>query len=135
MVDQKRSKKRLSEFDKAMVAKMRQLRKERGWSQEVLAERYGCEQSHISQRETGNRGFGTDTINHLTKAFGMDFKEFWVMPKGISSAEMETLWEKIGELQTTKEGEALNRIVDILIEGTPEEIGAIIAMSKIRKKT
>jgi transcriptional regulator with XRE-family HTH domain len=49
--------------------RLRELREERGWNQEYLAEISGIGQTHISQLENGRREAGLRIIETLAGAF------------------------------------------------------------------
>lgn len=51
--------------------RIRELRKERGWSQEELANKAGLTQSHISRLESGTHSPSSMTVEKIAKAFDM----------------------------------------------------------------
>jgi transcriptional regulator with XRE-family HTH domain len=50
---------------------VKQLREQRGWSQEKLAERAGLDWTYISGIERGLRNPGLNTLGSLARAFGV----------------------------------------------------------------
>lgn len=54
---------------------VRDLRKERGWSQEKLAEHTGFHRTYIGMLERGERNISLRNIEVIAKVFGMELKE------------------------------------------------------------
>lgn len=118
-----------------MALHVRRLREARGWSQADLASRYGCQQSYISQIEAGERGFGTDTMEGLSKAFGVSVPELWEMLGGVTTEDVESLGKKMAELRIRGKGEIFDRIVDILLYGSSEAVVTLDGISKVLGRT
>jgi transcriptional regulator with XRE-family HTH domain len=57
--------------------RVRQLRLERGWSQEVLAEMANMHRTYISQVERGLRNPGLINLGELAHAFGVHLQELF----------------------------------------------------------
>lgn len=55
---------------------IRAVRKEKGWSQDELAERSGLNASTISLLERGKHAPELGTLMRIVEALGMDFAEF-----------------------------------------------------------
>lgn len=130
-----RKKKRTNFIDQLISRNMRRLRKESGWTQEELARRYGCSHPHISQLESGHRGFGVETQEHLAKALGVEIKELLEMPKGLGSEDMEVLWERFNEVRTGARGKLFDRLMNILSNGPDEAVESLDGMSKLLEKS
>lgn len=130
-----RKKKKVNFIDQVMAKNMVRLREERGWSQVELAKNYGCKQSHISQLESGYRGFGADTQVHLAKALGVDVKELLEMPKGMMSGDIEVLWQTFTELQAGKNKDLFGRVINFLAEGPDEAVESLDGLLKILEKS
>jgi transcriptional regulator with XRE-family HTH domain len=59
-----------------LVAKrVKQLRLQRGWSQEQLAERAGNTEKHISQVERGKVGVGIDVLASIASGLAVDLAD------------------------------------------------------------
>jgi transcriptional regulator with XRE-family HTH domain len=55
----------------ALGDRVRRLREDRGWSQEVLAERADLHFTYVSQIERGARNPGLNVLGQLARAFGV----------------------------------------------------------------
>ena len=62
--------------------RIREIRKAKGWSQKVLADRFGCDPTLISQYETGAREPAFKNVIKLCEALGC-------MPNDLISLENE----------------------------------------------
>ncbi|MFB6159370.1 MAG: LAGLIDADG family homing endonuclease [Candidatus Nanohalobium sp.] len=80
--------------------KLKEMRKERGYSQGSLGEEVDATQTAISKIELGERDVGTAFLQDLCKVLGVDFKEFvqdycrgkdYKLPKGIDRDLAEIL--------------------------------------------
>ena len=60
-----------------LARNIRRLRKERGWSQEVLAEKSGLHRTYVGDIERLERNVSVDNIERLAKAFGVPIKELF----------------------------------------------------------
>jgi transcriptional regulator with XRE-family HTH domain len=58
-------------------ATVRQLRHERDWSQERLAELSGLHPNYIGGIERGERNVAIDNIEKISKAFGLSVKDLF----------------------------------------------------------
>jgi len=54
---------------------IRRLRRQRGWSQEVLSGLAGIARSHLSEIETGAKNPNVDTLWRIAEALGMKLSE------------------------------------------------------------
>ena len=63
-------------------AVIRQLRRERGWSQERLAELCGVTIVSISRIETGKHGVSTYLLQSLAKTFGLEVHQLMALAEG-----------------------------------------------------
>jgi len=57
--------------------RVRYFRKQREWSQEVLAERAGLSRERISRIETGRSGTRFQHVDDIVHAFDVSFREFF----------------------------------------------------------
>jgi len=58
-----------------LARNLRGLRKQRGWSQEVMAEECGLHRTYVGAIERGERNVTLDTLNLLARAFGVTAAE------------------------------------------------------------
>jgi len=67
---------------------LKTLRKELGWSQELLAEKTGVSAPYITQIEVGKRTPSLDIVEKLATALGVEYKIlFEVHMKNVQSSE------------------------------------------------
>lgn len=62
----------------ALAKKIRQLRVERNWSQEELAERAGLHRNYLGGIERGERNVSVDNIEKIAEAFGLNAFELFL---------------------------------------------------------
>ncbi|MGA3056248.1 MAG: helix-turn-helix transcriptional regulator [Candidatus Korobacteraceae bacterium] len=58
-----------------LARNLRALRKQRDWSQEVMAEECGLHRTYVGAIERGERNVTLDTLNLLARAFGVTAAE------------------------------------------------------------
>ncbi|HKJ22896.1 MAG TPA: helix-turn-helix transcriptional regulator [Gammaproteobacteria bacterium] len=61
-----------------LAGNIRRLRKERGWSQETLAERSGLHRTYVGDIERLERNVSVDNIEKLARAFDISVKDLFV---------------------------------------------------------
>ena len=66
-----------SNAKRILAYNMRRLRRERGWSQEYLAELSGLSRNFISYLERVEKSPSIDTISMLSEAFNVDVHELF----------------------------------------------------------
>jgi len=66
----------------ALGARVRKLRKQKGWSQEELADRCGHHWTYIGGLERGERNATLQVVADIAQAFGVPVRE--VLPPGDS---------------------------------------------------
>lgn len=62
-------------LEESLGRRIRQLREQRGWTQEKLADEAGLASRHIQQLEHGERWPRADTLRRLAEAFGIEAEE------------------------------------------------------------
>ena len=60
-----------------LAANIRRLRRERGWSQETLADRAGIHRTYLGSVERGERNVAIDNICRIALALGVDPRELF----------------------------------------------------------
>ena len=98
---------------------IKRARQELDWTQEELAERYGCSDAHISRIEAGKVGFDVDVIQKMAGIFGKPTEYFLPQPKFVVlneteqfiHSELRSLAERFDQLEATQS--AINRSVNI----------------------
>lgn len=62
--------------------RVRELRQERGWSQEVLAEKAGIHRTYVGGIERGLRNVALVNLSRVAKAFGLSLSELFADRRG-----------------------------------------------------
>jgi transcriptional regulator with XRE-family HTH domain len=62
-------------LERRLAENMKRLRRERGWSQEELADRVGRHRTFISQIERATKSPTLDTLERIADAFGVKIGE------------------------------------------------------------
>lgn len=93
---------------KILGARIKELRKARGLSQERLSEKVGIDPKHLSRIEVGNSYPSLDTLERIATALGVEAKD---------------LFEFVHE-KTNKE--LTSSIAAMLKEATPEDLRTIL---------
>lgn len=134
---QKRNPKRPDEISIILAETIRKLRKERGWTQGDVAQRYGkdgCKTPHITQLETGTRGFGYETQKNIAKAFGITIEQLLGMSKRISSPEMEEVCDLCAELRAGPNRELVLKVLQMVKDGPSEAIDSLNGLITLSKR-
>ena len=64
----------ISNINKKTGARIRELRKEKGWSQEKLALEAGLHRAYIGQIERGEKNIGLKNLEKIAKTLGLKLK-------------------------------------------------------------
>jgi transcriptional regulator with XRE-family HTH domain len=88
-------------------ARIKELRKARGLSQNVLSEKIGIEAKHLSRIEVGNSYPSLDTLERISRALGVEMKDVFEF-----------------DYDTSKKG-LLRNIRNMLGEASPEDLKLI----------
>lgn len=75
--DQYHKRRRLTCGDRKLAQTIRQLRKERGLTQEKLAEELSLNISYIAYIETGKRGLSLPVVFKIARVFGVKVKQLF----------------------------------------------------------
>ncbi|MCP4162095.1 MAG: helix-turn-helix transcriptional regulator [Deltaproteobacteria bacterium] len=98
--------------------KLRQLRKEKEWSQDELSARIGIDGRHISRYENGKFMPSADVIVKIAQAFNVsiDYLLFEDSPKAPLKYKNRDLIEKVKSLDniSDKDNETLLNIIDAI---------------------
>lgn len=65
------------EIRDGIAARIKELRREHGITQEKFALMVGLNRSYLADIEKGNRNFGIDTLDKIVRGFGMTYSEFF----------------------------------------------------------
>jgi len=76
-----------SEGRRRLMANMRRLRKQHGWSQEKLAAKCGLHRIFVSSVERGERNISLDNIDRLAQALEVDAQDLLTAPPAQSSTD------------------------------------------------
>lgn len=122
----------LTETQRLLRANLRELRDERGWNQEALAEKAGFSEGYIKQLETGRVWVGVETITALATAFDVPEGRLFRSTSPEVPPDAEALLEKLGEQQRLIKAQRVQ--IDELIAanktlaaqaGTPPNLGGL----------
>lgn len=85
----------MKELDYGKIgARIRQVRKAKGWSQEKLAKKCGISMSFLGHIERGTRIMSIETLNSICEALDASADELlWGIPKA-SETVMQELWNQ-----------------------------------------
>lgn len=71
--------------DKAIGARVQELRRDRGWSESDLAATLGLDAAQVTRYESGTNIIGADKLMALMKGFGVTPNEFFDGVEGFSA--------------------------------------------------
>jgi transcriptional regulator with XRE-family HTH domain len=71
----KRSRRALPKLRAAFGRRARELRRQRGWSQDVLADKAGFSGKFLGEVERGEKSISLDNLAHLARALGVPVTE------------------------------------------------------------
>lgn len=97
-----------------MPNRIRELRMQRGWSQDQLAARVGCSKPQISDLERGNRGLDLDWMRRIADAMGILPSHLLSdddNPERLSDEERALIWRYRD--MAAGEREMLERVADV----------------------
>lgn len=98
--------------------RIRQLRLEKGWSQEELAHRASIHPSHMGQIERGEKSFTIDSLEKVIKALDITFEELFrfINPdfKGKDTSIVYKITNKLIN-RNIDDQKAIDKFIDILL--------------------
>jgi transcriptional regulator with XRE-family HTH domain len=86
----------ISKNTEIVVKNVIRLREEKGWNRSELGRRSGVDQSHISRYEKGDRHIGTESLEKIANAFGIEMYELFYY----RSSEEYSMRDKLELIQT-----------------------------------
>ncbi|MEW6161955.1 MAG: helix-turn-helix domain-containing protein [Nitrospirota bacterium] len=92
-------------------ARIKELRKARGLSQNQLSEKIDIDPKHLSRIEVGNSYPSLDTVEKIAKALGVEIKDLFEFVHQVSGKE---LTENINRLLKESDEEKLRLIFKII---------------------
>lgn len=111
--------KQLSDIKKILGSRIRNLRNERGWSQEEFAHRANLSQSYFGALERGEKSASIETLEKISLAFGISFEELfrYIQPssENAHNTTLSLLMDKLNSLSIDEQKTMLN-LLDALFE-------------------
>ena len=110
---------------------------DRGWNEHKLAELYGCDRVYALALMTGKgsykRGIGRGTLEKLTKIFGVDKEEFYIMP------DDPEFWLMVLKIRKGEYADDLKELVKTVFEAhdkkiDPEGLKNLTSQAKFLRK-
>ena len=95
--------------------RIRTLRKERGWSQEVLGERADLHHTYVGAVERGEKNASIDTLDKIADALGVEMVDLFTLAQG--QMDVEKLRARVIEEVKESSPEML-KLIAALIETT-----------------
>jgi XRE family transcriptional regulator, regulator of sulfur utilization len=99
--------------------RIRQLRKEKGFSQEELAEKADVHFTYIGQLERGEKNASIDTLERITKCLGISLEDFFGLvespSKDSSTINIAKIKFLLDEVREQEQAELLE-IIELLIK-------------------
>ena len=114
----------MSDIKKVIGDRIRNLRNERGWSQEELAHRSDISPSHIGRLERGERGATIHSLERVTNALGVTIEElFRFSSPDYAVKDTTTLYCIVQKLnkKSVKDQKIISNLIDILPPWEDEE--------------
>ena len=110
---------------------------DRGWNEHKLADLYGCAREYALALMTGKgsykRGIGPGTLEKLTKIFGVDKEEFYIMP------DDPEFWLMVLKIRKGEYADDLKELVKTVFEAhdkkiDPEGLKNLTSQAKFLRK-
>lgn len=97
-----------------MKLRIKEMRRERGWTQEHVAEVIGSTKSHVSEMESGKKNASTPMLEKLAKAFNVSVPD--LIDAGELSGELHELTEIMKKLSADDRRVILRSAAGLLSE-------------------
>lgn len=107
----------MNDIKKVIGLRIRNLREERGWSQEELAHRASISPSHFGRLERGERGATIHSLEKVTNALDITFEElFRFINSENENKDMQTLNNIICKLskRSLKDQKIILNLINVL---------------------
>lgn len=109
----------MSEIRKVIGNRIKNLRNERGWSQEEFAHKANLSQSYFGALERGEKSASIETLEKIAVAFGITFEELfrYIQPSSedVDNSTLSLLMNRLNALSVEEQKTMLN-LFDSLFE-------------------
>lgn len=78
--------------------RIKNIRKEKGWTQEQLAEKAGMHPTYIGKAERGEKSLTLDSLENVVNALDITYEELFKYIKPSTDTENPVLWEIVNTL-------------------------------------
>lgn len=100
--------------------RIRDKRKEKGWTQEELAEKTGMHPTYVGKLERGEKGATIDSLEKIVNALDVTFEELfkYIQPSTTESDENPILWQIVDVLNSKNinDQKAVLKFIDFMFE-------------------
>lgn len=103
------------DFSKTLGKRIRQIRKNRGYTQEGLADLVGTSQGHLGKVERGEVQVGTEMLQKLATALTVEVGHFFHGPKNIPREILMQRTTSMLERASDKDLHLIFKIVDSIV--------------------
>ncbi|HID0815732.1 TPA: helix-turn-helix domain-containing protein [Clostridium botulinum] len=105
----------MSDINKKLGIRLRELRESKRWTQEELALRAEISTSHMGRLERGERGVTLDSLEKVTKALGISFEELFRFIDS-DNKDTNTLYKLVCKLskRSIEDQRIISDLIDVL---------------------